>query len=99
MKDVPPEATAHIAMSLPLLALGLALFLTAFLLVAGALISLLPEVYEKRENRPSNKGRVFGLMIVIAVVCAGVGYLTLSGLTVQLEEATVIMSNVDEAKN
>lgn len=98
MKDVPPEVTAEIVMSLPLFALGLALFLTAFLLVAGALLSLIPQVYEKRENVPSKKWRAFGLMIVIAVVCAGVGYLTLAGLSGHLGEATTIMSNVDETK-
>jgi zinc transporter ZupT len=98
MKDVPPEVSGQIAMSLPLFALGLALFLTAFLLVAGALLSLIPQVYERRENGSNGKWRAFGLMIGIAVLCGVAGWMTLSGLSSHLIDATTIMSQVEESK-
>lgn len=98
MKDMPPEASGQIAMSLPLFALGLALFLVAFLLIAGALLSLIPWVYERRENTPNNKWRAFGLMVGIAVVCGVAGWLTLAGMSNHLTDATTIMSHVQETK-
>lgn len=98
MKDLPPEVAGQLALSVPLFALGLALFLTAFLLVAGALLSLLPHVYENRETKPNNKLKAFLLLIVIAIVCIGLGWLTLSGLSSQLTDATTIMSSVEENK-
>lgn len=98
MKDVPPEVSGQIAVSLPLFALGLALFLTAFLLLAGALLSLIPQVYERREGKSNGKWRAFGLMIGIAVLCGVAGWLTLNGLSNHLTDATTIMSHVEESK-
>jgi hypothetical protein len=98
MKDVPPEVSGQIAVSLPLFAVGLALFLTAFLLIAGALLSLIPQVYERKENASNGKWRAFGLMMGIAVLCGVAGWLTLSGLSSHLLDATTIMSHVEESK-
>lgn len=98
MKDVPPEVSGQIAVSLPLFALGLALFLTAFLLLAGALLSLIPQVYERRANESNGKWRAFGLMIGIAVLCGVAGWLTLNSLSNHLTDATTIMSHVEESK-
>jgi hypothetical protein len=98
MKDVPPEVSGQVAMSLPLFALGLALFLTAFLLITGALLSLIPQVYEKRENESNGKKKAFWLMIGIAVLCGIAGFLTLNGLSSHLIDATNIMSQVEETK-
>ena len=96
MKDVPPEVAGQLALSVPLFALGLALFLTAFLLVSGALLSLIPQVYNPKPNEPTKKWKIFGILILLALVCAGMGWLTLGGLSNQLVEAATIMSNVKE---
>ena len=98
MKDVPPEVAGQIALSIPLFALGLALFLTAFLLIAGSLLSLIPAVYTPRSDYPNQKWRTIGVMVAIAVVCAGFGWLTLQGLSGQLIDAAEIMSKVEETK-
>jgi hypothetical protein len=98
MKDVPPEVAGQIALSVPLFAFGLALFLTAFLLVAGALLSLIPNVYTPRFDDPNQKRRTIGVMVGIALLCAVAGWLTLQGLSGQLTDAATIMSNVQETK-
>lgn len=99
MKDMPPEVAAQLANSVPLFALGLALFLTAFLLIIGALFSLLPHVHsELRDGEPSTKWKIFGLMVGVAVLCGGAGWMILDLLSSNLVESTVIMSNVEESK-
>jgi hypothetical protein len=99
MKDMPPEVATQLANSIPLFALGLALFLTAFLLIIGALFSLVPNVYnERRENEPNTKKKAFALMIGTAFLCALLGWLSLHGLSSYLVEAAITMSNVEEVK-
>lgn len=98
MKDMPPEVSGQLALSVPLFALGLALFLVAFLLIAGALLSLIPQVYERKENSSNGKCRAFGFMVGIAVLFGVAGYLTLGELSNQLTAATHTMSQVQETK-
>ena len=96
MKNIPPEVSGQLAFSVPLFALGLALFLTAFLLIAAALLGLIPNIYYKRENASSKKWKAFWVMVGIAVVCCGLGWFTLGELGNYLTSSTTIMSHVQE---
>lgn len=98
MKDIPPEAAGQIAASVPLFALAVALFLTAFMLIAGVLLSLIPNVYKHKSDDPNQKRKMLGVMILIALVSAGFGWLALNSLTNHLVGAAEIMSKVQETK-
>lgn len=95
MDKLTPEVIEQLLSSIPLFALGLALFIVSFLCLLVALFSLLPWAHTFKDNKPRDWKLILIVMLVGAVVFGAGGWWMIEQLNHNLSDTIALMSTIE----